>query len=37
MKCFLFHYFSGQGFDTPPGLVVMLLGTQNRHQTSIHT
>ena len=37
MKCFLFHYFSGQGFDTPPGLVVMPHGTQSRHQTSNRT
>ena len=28
---------SGQGFDTPPGLVVMPHGTQNRHQTSNRT
>ena len=28
---------SGQGFDTPPGLVVMPHGTQSRHQTSTRT
>jgi len=40
INAFPFHrlvVFSGQGFDTPPGLVVMPPGTQNRHQTSNHT
>lgn len=32
-----FSFFRGQGFDTPLGLVVMLLGTQNRHQTNNRT
>jgi len=39
-KCFSVSslcIFSGQGFVTPPGLVVMPLGTQNRHQTSNRT